>query len=679
MLCLSFSFSFFVGQHQLDDSEFPLQVSFRSAALAPLRFLLRHQSVPASSVDSDSAGCSADHLRHAGHHSPGTATSAECVDAPLKSSHDIARSQDSVANMSTSPTPYLSTHTSLSQTSINIESDSSTSLEHHPSTADSPVTLQSPVHNVTPRRIIRTLKRMRRSSSGNPRSSWHEDDRRRSSTANSLRIYAGPALQEQSASDYKTVFAVDDTTTREVIESALQRLFIDDASCDDYVLCETIGVVEPYHCVSGEVIGYNNANEVDWSNVAHRFMPQYSRLLASNEHPQVLMRLWYAESSSERRLYLHPRAAVPQYRLGAPASPPTSPLSSTTTDESAPTPQLTFVQRYCDTPSKLLVSGIQGDQLRTPFLVTLSCSAPEKNLLVYPLIDKVTSIGQSSTPSLPSAGLSIALSGNDLLPFHCSIRCTEFRRSSTSLNKAHERRDIFSLDPCSGAAVAVNGVPCHSLVPLHDGDLIHLAMSHVFLFRDPAEPVPLSNGWKWLPQPKYPDSLEVSAGSPPPGSYSETPTAMSTHRTSSSSIRELSTSPRPRQVPDNLPSVIVSAEGTTSPMPTESLTKTMQFAFMSTEEEDSFIQLVVTSHRVSSLSMPLSPAAAISLALLQFDPVERRHPAIPVATMRSGLKRFLSKVCEALQGVVWVSLRMAYNGILLHDAMVIFLHCHYAM
>lgn len=644
---------FNAGQHRLDDNEFPLQISFRAATLAPLRFLLCYQTN--TSYHSDS-GCSTS----AGESEPARrnpvarqdvsfGAAVPCYEEHGRTGPAQTMSQESGLNGSSSPTvPYFSNQNSLSQTSINIESDSS-SLDQQQS-IESPVRPPSPGHHqVTPRRLIRTLKRMRRSSSGNRRS-WHEDERRRSSTANSLRIYAGPALQEQSGSDYKTVFASDDTTTREVIEAALQRLFIYDAACEDYVLCEVMGSVEPYHCVSGEVIGFSTADEVDWSNVAHRFTPLYSRLIATNEHPQILMRLWHSDGSSERRLYLHPRQAVPQYRLG-PGSPCSSPHLSVITDESAPTPQLTFVQRYCDTPSKLLFTGVHADQLRTPFLVTLSCSAPEKNLLVYPLVDKVTSIGHVTAAS----SLSISLGGSDLLSLHCTIRCTEFRRSITSINKSHERREVFSLDPSPGAAVAVNGVPKTSLVPLHDGDLIHLASSHVFLFRDPAEPVALSKGWKWLPQPKYGTSQEkmVSVDSSTSSQYRSTTDRMTSSRqTSAESNGSDAASPAIVVSPDQ-PSPEKTSQPTSS---SQSLGKTMHVAFTSVEQEDNFVQLVITTHRISSLAAPLSPAAAISLAMLQFNiDGSQSGSSRSTAASKAGLKRFMNKVCEALQGVVWVS------------------------
>ncbi|XP_065198920.1 serine-rich adhesin for platelets-like [Sycon ciliatum] len=646
------------GEHRLEDDEYPLQISFRSAADAPHRYLLR-QTDPvectaatasaaascaasaggaASAAGGGGGGAAGDHLDRlssatalstVGSDSTASLPTTAATTTTLVASSAIASnvvtaaltttSQDSLdtdstlftssgegvlvprpsttttsaalaqhrqslsvereqvaATMSTlsvmpsslplSGSPVGHRPLSLSQSSINADSvsDSSSSVDHHAGimpgdnaggayTGTAGTSMHSPSHatstsTTTPRRLIQTLRRnMRRQSSAGNRRSWHGDEERRRSSAsavNSMRVYTGPGLQEQSASDYKTVFASDDTVARDVIESVLQRLFIYDQSCDDFVLYETIGALEWYHCVSGDVIEYNDG-VADWANVAQRFTPRYSRLVAPNEYPQVLMRLWQVDMGSERRMYVHRRNAVPQYRLssGTPSRSSSPQAQQQPAEDSgrAVTPQLTYVQRFCDSPSKLQFTGVYTDNLCTPFLVTLSCSQPEKNLLVYPLIDKVTSIGQLST----GTSVSIALAGYDLLPLHCTIRCTEVsRNSSSSLNaaKMQDRRDIFSLDAAKEAHVAVNGAPVSGMLVLRDGDLLHLATSHVFVFRDPSQPLSLSNGWKWLPQPDFTSAAgtlstttDITSSSMQTASLADDPSLQTSEATSSTS------------------------------------------------------------------------------------------------------------------------------------------------
>ncbi|XP_065193262.1 uncharacterized protein LOC135824453 isoform X3 [Sycon ciliatum] len=783
------------GEHRLEDDEYPLQISFRSAADAPHRYLLRQTDpvectaatgsaavTAAASAAGGGGGGGGDHLDQlssatalstVGRESTASLlTTATTTTTPVASSAIASNvvtaakttSQDSLdtdstlftssgegvlvprpgttttsaalaqhrqslsvereqvaATMSTlsvmpsslplSSSPVGRRPLSLSQSSINADSvsDSSSSVDHHAGimpgdnaggayTGTTGTSMQSPGHattsstsSTTPRRLIQTLRRnMRRQSSAGNRRSWHGDEERRRSSAsavNSIRVYTGPGLQEQSASDYKTVFASDDTVARDVIESVLQRLFIYDQSCDDFVLYETIGALEWYHCVSGDIIEYNDG-VADWANVAQRFTPRYSRLVAPNEYPQVLMRLWQVDMGSERRMYVHHRNAVPQYRLssGTPSRSSSPQAQQQPAEDSgrAVTPQLTYVQRFCDSPSKLQFTGVYTDNLCTPFLVTLSCSQPEKNLLVYPLIDKVTSIGQLAT----GTSVSIALAGYDLLPLHCTIRCTEVsRNSSSSLNaaKMQDRRDIFSLDAAKEAHVAVNGAPVSGMLVLRDGDLLHLATSHVFVFRDPSQPLSLSNGWKWLPQPDFTSAAgslstttDITSGSMHTASLADDPSSQTSEATPSTSSSQrsarvitTSSSSASSRKSVSLSTVSIGSDpqhqqgGSTPSSPSDSLTRTMPLVFSGIQQEDVFVQLTLTTADVSSLPNPLSPSAAIILALVRFNPATTATAgAEQDAVAASGksslstarkqyLKRFLGKACEALQGVVW--------------------------
>ena len=573
---------------------------------------------------------------------------------------------------------HSQSYLSRSQSSIN-DSDSSSTGGPSASGKESPHLVAPATSHQGPRKLIHSLsvrvRRTRRKAFDKKRSARNSGIA--AMVANSLRVYCGPALLDESAAEYKTVFANEETTAREVVDQAIQRMHLDRSSAGDFILCDTVGRLEYYSRQSGTSL--DALEELDGEDVSAHFIAQYSRLVHPSQHPQLLAQLWQPTAGFQRRFVLHPSSAVPDFRSNA-VSMPSSPAASRPTsmvfpDETEPAVQLTFTQRYSDSTGKARFSSILADELSVPFLVTLSCNAPEQTLLAYALGDKVTTIGRSSLPASNDHELNIALHGDDIMPVHCSIRCTEYRRSSQDGD--FMRRTVYSLEPVNGAQVAVNGEVVSGLKTLKSGDLVQLGLSHAFVFRDPEKPTTLSKGWTWLPRPPYREirtdggtrqrqnsdhgsvfdeplrsehddlSNRESSGdvsSPDSGTVVNPPGPLLRYKTPSISR-------------DNSRTSMASDASTTK---AQDLRDIMTIELLSEKHEDAFLQVILTTADVHTLPFPLSPAAAVCLTLQRFTRKSSTGPA-------EGMDGFTSKVAEAIQEVVWVSV---YNYTIISPSIV---------
>ena len=579
---------------------------------------------------------------------------------------------------------------------------------------------------------------MRGKSSKKASKKWPNAERERKSSISStssqtsvLRIYSGPALLEHSGSDYKAIANSDCLTAREIIALALQRYLLDDEHPDDFVLCDTVGHLESYSRRSGARV--DSSESIDEADLAYQFVTHYSRLVHPAEHPQLLALSWQPEEKCERRFILHPRTAVPPFRpMASPlmSSPPDSRLSSRSSSfdtllDEEDTAHLTITQRHSASSSQAMFTSVHTDNVNVPFLITLTCAKPEKSLLAYLLVDKVTTIGRLSTNSkITASNLSIGLHGNDLLPLHCCIRCTELITSSQS------KRLVYSLEPAKDAAVAVNGEVVTDMVTLRSGDLLQLGRKHAFVYRDPAKAVNTAQGWPWLPQPNFPtleeegddaaftssreelahgssqslhsgrqelahgSSQSLLSGKREEFVHGSSQSLHSGRRNSDATASEtepsVSGSPKKVRSPSDPTKERTSSEGdasvstptttrheiegprTPSSQVVKSVSGTenarkLRFSYSlgsleeradsaspykviyltSDQHEDAFLHWVVGTVDITSLPMPLVPAACICLAL------HGMHVNTPGDDMMQ-ISQFVTKISEEIQEAVWV-------------------------
>ncbi|KAK6187404.1 hypothetical protein SNE40_005442 [Patella caerulea] len=297
---------------------------------------------------------------------------------------------------------------------------------------------------------------------------------------------------------YKSVLASTRSTAIELIKQALERYGLSTFNYHEYVLCDTVGKLEPVP---------SDPDRPAWVVVCQR-------ALKDNDKPLELQEFWKPTDGFYRRYELHNKSdihtdvntddtsgindnarKIMMSKVHVGAIPMSSSWSgSNSSHEARQDPEGKSLQApMFDTSSyKEKMLTLQSLSMY-PYLLTIRGFHVHHDLVLYPLRAKSLSVGRDNSNS-PTAD--IVCFAPDILGIHCRLN----PRSYIDKGINHQLKYMFyiELEVSPGAHVAINGRRVVGKTELHSGDLVALGKHYLFLYKDPTNGYDIPTKLSWL-------------------------------------------------------------------------------------------------------------------------------------------------------------------------------------
>ncbi|KAL5018887.1 hypothetical protein ScPMuIL_004609 [Solemya velum] len=324
---------------------------------------------------------------------------------------------------------------------------------------------------------------------------------------------------------YKTVLASCRSTAKELVKQALERYGISVARHGDFVLCDVVGKwLEKAADIQCPGLS-NGEDKLKW----HRI---YSHEFSGKDKPLLLQQFWRPVEGLSRRYELRRSCefaddiddddtcglnanarkisiaklrpgVIPvqlcvdsmegesfsedlkwDYTFSKLESPPQRNEPRTTVLERLISDHHSRIQTPVFDPEDQVDPNPSHTALsqRRPYLLTLRSQENTQNCLIYTINTTSTVIGNGKE-TLDRARL-IALDAPDIAPIHCFIYLRKYRRVGRPTSADDNFIYYLDVEPCSMAAVCVNGWPITSMTKVNSGDTLSIGKTYVFVFKD---------------------------------------------------------------------------------------------------------------------------------------------------------------------------------------------------